>query len=167
MKRSKDGAKILGTPNAGGSSAISEVLSIETLASLYGAKLEKTEMELQYAAGSKITDFSVTLNGCVYGVSVTRAMKHRGTFSVSDAERLLTKKLFGVNESTRNVSSDQKWKKQILHVWTEKAYMADVLAEAWELIDAELKSDTLLILSVAESSPEIFYQYLDEDPPVL
>lgn len=67
--------KILNTPNAGGNSVWSEVVSCEVLSSLCRAVLHKTEMEIEYAPGSKITDYSVKVLNKDIGVSVTRAMK--------------------------------------------------------------------------------------------
>jgi hypothetical protein len=57
-------------------------------------------MELEYFPyGSKITDYSVRCFGRSIGVSVTRAMKFRGVFTIEDGVALLTKKLNGVNAS--------------------------------------------------------------------
>ena len=107
-------------PNAGGTSVVSETLSFEILNRMYAAKLKSTEMELRYyPLGSKITDFSVSIYGETIGVSVTRAMKFRGTFNDEDGVRLLTKKLDGVICSSKAVLKQYRWKKQILHIWAE------------------------------------------------
>ena len=78
-----DGSRTIASlPNAGGTSVVSETLSFEMLNRMYGAKLQATEMELRYyPLGSKITDYSVSIYGETIGVSVTRAMKFRGTFT--------------------------------------------------------------------------------------
>lgn len=99
----------MNTPNAGGNSVWSEVISHEVLSFLCRAVLHKTEMEIEYMPGSKITDYSVKVNGKDFGVSVTRAMKFSkkgdDIFTEEDAYKLLSKKLRGVNESTMGVVS--------------------------------------------------------------
>lgn len=56
------GERIRDTPNAGGNSVMSEVLSYELLRCMYGAELLRTEMELEYwPLGGKITDYSIEL----------------------------------------------------------------------------------------------------------
>eukprot|EP00013_Stygamoeba_regulata_P002841 CAMPEP_0177628552 /NCGR_PEP_ID=MMETSP0447-20121125/192_1 /TAXON_ID=0 /ORGANISM="Stygamoeba regulata, Strain BSH-02190019" /LENGTH=333 /DNA_ID=CAMNT_0019129807 /DNA_START=50 /DNA_END=1052 /DNA_ORIENTATION=+ len=153
------GERILHTPNAGGSSVWSEVFSIEVLRCLLGAKLERTEMEIQYGWRSRITDYSAMFQGSVMGVSVTRAMKYKGVFTAEDAEYLLTKKLRGVLESTHSVITAHAWKRQILHMWTEKAYMVDVIQETYQRLPPELRADTLVVLTLAdqEGCRAIFY----------
>ncbi len=101
--------RVLGTPNAGGSSVWSEAISFEVLSFLCQAVLHKTEMEIEYMPGSKITDYSVKVMGRDLGVSVTRAMKFSkkgdALFTEEDATKLLSKKLTGVIESTKGVVS--------------------------------------------------------------
>jgi len=152
-----EGAKrILTVPNAGGNSVWSEVLSFEVLAGLFGVSLLRTEMELQYVwLGCKITDYSVAIRDSfgltTLGVSVTRAMKFKGTFTREDAISLLSKKLGGVNASTKNVLTSNGWSKQIMHIWAQHKYIAAELAEAYEDLTEELKSNTLLIISISDS----------------
>ena len=101
--------RVMDTPNAGGSSVWSEAISFEVLSFMCSAALHKTEMEIEYMPGSKITDYSVKVLGRDLGVSVTRAMKFSKkddtTFTEEDAHKLLSKKLRGVNESTKGVVS--------------------------------------------------------------
>jgi len=125
---------------------------------LFNARLKFTEMELEYwPMGSKITDYSMEVEGEVIGVSVTRAMKYKGVFEMQDAVRLLQKKLYGVNASSKAVVAAQRWSKQILHVWAQSRYIFDVLVDAYEnFIDEELKSDTLVMVTVAENAAWIF-----------
>lgn len=132
---------------AGGNSVWSEVLSIELLSALYGAKLLRTEMEIEYLLEGSITDYSVSLADQTIGVSVTRAMKYRGTFSYEDALALLTKKLRGVLKSSENVCAEDKWVKQILHVWVQEPYIAEIVKEAYEALP-ELWGNTLVQLTV-------------------
>lgn len=156
-----EGAKrILQLPNAGGNSVASEVMSFEVLFRLFRARLESTEMEIQYyPAWSKITDYSIAVDDSVFGVSVTRAMKYRGVFLEEDAERLLRKKLTGVNDSSRNVINDFKWEKQVLHIWAEKEHNAKVLERVYNRLPQELKRDTLVLVTICNSEKPrwIFY----------
>ena len=79
IKLTNGGRKLLETPNAGGNSVISEVLSFEVLAEyLFSVKLLYTEMELEYKCASKITDYSILVGKEPIGVSVTRMMKFKG-----------------------------------------------------------------------------------------
>ena len=157
-----DGAvKIFNLPNAGGNSVNSEALSFEYFNAMYGATLEATEMELKYfPLGSKITDFSIRLRDKIIGVSVTRAMKFgNGLFDKEDATRLLEKKLFGVIASTKAVIRKYRWKKQILHIWAENKHTAKVLEEVYNNdISAELKSNTIVVITVCENAKWIFYE---------
>lgn len=150
--------KVLNTPNAGGNSIWSETISFEVLTSLCRAVLHKTEMEIEYMPGSKITDYSVKVFGKDIGVSVTRAMKFskKGElFTEEDAMRLLSKKLHGVNESTKGVVS-QTWEKQILHIWTQQEYMSDILWNTYEKLSQEIKSNTLVVVSVCKNADWMF-----------
>jgi hypothetical protein len=116
VQLSEGGHRLLTVPNAGGNSVWSEVMSFEVLRLLFGARLLRTEMEIEYTWNSKITDYAVVLSGHHLGVSVTRAMKFRGVFQQEDAIRLLRKKLYGVIRSTEGVYHHHRWEKQILHV---------------------------------------------------
>jgi type VI protein secretion system component VasK len=99
---SEDSKRILNTANAGGNSQYSEALSNELISTLTRGRLLKTEMEIEYfPMGGKITDFCMEIDGQPIGVSVTRALKFRGQFTEKDATSLLTKKLDGINQSTR------------------------------------------------------------------
>jgi hypothetical protein len=152
------GRRILDTPNAGGNSIWSEVFSCEVLRCLFGTKLERTEMEIQYGWRSKITDYSVRFQNNIIGVSVTRAMKYKGTFTADDAEYLLTKKLKGVLDSTNSVITAHSWKRQILHVWCEKEYMVPILATTYDRLDPKIRADTLVVVTIAnEACRGIFY----------
>jgi len=153
---SEGGRRILELPNAGGNSVSSEVISYELLRMMFNAQLSRTEMELEYFPhGSKITDYSITLNGECIGVSVTRAMKFRGTFTTRDGVALLSKKLYGVSASTRAVVQE-RWKKQILHVFAEHEYVAEELGRAFDQLDFETRSNTVVLCTVTLNARWIF-----------
>eukprot|EP01094_Clydonella_sp_ATCC50884_P019755 TRINITY_DN3934_c0_g1_i1.p1 TRINITY_DN3934_c0_g1~~TRINITY_DN3934_c0_g1_i1.p1 ORF type:complete len:306 (-),score=126.97 TRINITY_DN3934_c0_g1_i1:237-1154(-) len=149
---------LLTLPNAGGNSKASEALSLELLVRQLNAKLQCTEMELEYFPyGSKITDYSVRISGEVVGVSVTRAMKYCGEFTHEDAETLLEKKLYGVVASSKAVLKKYRWSKQILHVLVERDYMVPILESVWRRMCRELQSNTVVVASVCETAPWVFY----------
>jgi len=146
---SHSGARMLNTPNAGGSSIWSEVLSFEMFRGLYGSQLVRSEMEILYGCHSKITDFSVLLFGRHIGVSVTRAMKFKGIFTEEDGIQLLRKKLNGIIRSTAGVIREHRWEKQILHMWAERDYIEDVIQRAYMEVEAEYKANTLVFVTIA------------------
>lgn len=150
---SPDAARMLALPNAGGSSLLSEALALELLARAFGASLERTEMELAYEEGSKMTDFAVTLfGGYQLGVSVTRAYKWRGGqqepygLGVHEAKQLLVKKLNGINHSSRNVKNF-RWTKQILCVWAFCHKDAVLLEQMYAELPASLRANTVLLIT--------------------
>jgi len=157
MALSAEAMRLLDTPNAGGNSALSEAVSFDTLRAQYGCQLVRTEMEIDYWCVTKITDYSVMAMDARIGVSVTRACKFRGRFTMADATQLLTKKLYGVNESTKHVITPHSWNKQILHIWCQRAAIADILACAYARLDASLRSDTLVLCTIAQNDEFLFF----------
>jgi len=156
MKLSAQALLVCNTPNAGGSSVESETLSFEMFKSLYNATLLKTEMQVAYfPEGGSITDYVIRMFDQEIGVSVTRAMKFDSSeFTLEDANVLLKKKLRGVQQSTRN--SLFKWDKQILHVWLFDRNVIHTLLCAWQKLEAELKHNTVMVMTLARNSPEVF-----------
>ena len=139
--------RCLTTQNAGGTSEWSEACSFEVLHQLYGAKLLRTEMEIEYAPGSKITDFSITLFGQHIGVSVTRAMSFKHKFDEAEALRLLSKKLFGVNCASRGVIKAHRWTQSILHIIVQDSSYVDILLSAYSQICSSLRSNTIVLIT--------------------
>src|ERR1043165_7286914 len=86
--------------------------------------------------------FTLTL-----GVSVTRAYAHKRRFTKLDAYRLLTKKLAGINSSTRNITNARIWK-QILHIWCPSGNIAKVVRKVYNKLDEKLKSNTVVIVTI-------------------
>ena len=151
----EDAKRIMYTPNAGGSSIESETLSFEMLKKSFNAKLFKTEMEVSYwPEGGSITDYVCCMFDSVIGVSVTRAMKYNGEFTFEDATKLLEKKLKGIYHSSKN--SLVKWDKQILHVWLLSHQNAQIIMKAWNELEQNLKGNTVLLVTIAEKSDELF-----------
>jgi hypothetical protein len=143
------GKHLAETPNAGGSSGLSEVFAYEQLARCEEAGFYKTETEIVYDTVGKITDLEVTIDGHKIGVSVTRAVAFPfgDPYTMDAANALLTKKLEGIAESTMNVSAGDRWDKQFLAVmaWDDQA--ADTIVQSWNGLDASLQADTILIVT--------------------
>ncbi len=61
----------------------------------------------------------------------------------------------GVIRSTQN--SMEKWAKQILHVWAISKHVANVITQTFECIPEDVRSNTVVLVTVAENVDEIFY----------
>ncbi|CAO3678846.1 unnamed protein product [Umbelopsis ramanniana] len=153
----RDARRMLDTPNAGGTSILSEVMSMELMQRLLGAKMSKTEMELAYSTShTPITDYSCILpamNGQPakrIAVSVTRAMAYQRKFRTADAKRLLTKKLRGVFYSNQTLANEPI-ERQILHIWTPSGAAANIVRKLWYKMPRELLCNTIVLVSIVNS----------------
>lgn len=158
--------RILHSANAGGNSQWSEVLSGEILHRVFGAVIERTEMEISYAWGqwSKKTDFTVRIDEHIIAVSVTRAMKWNGTFTLSDGIKLLEKKLFGIKMSNRDVIREHRWERQILHILCQETYIISVLRSAWTWLQScrpALCGETCVLITQCENTQWAFFGKVD------
>ena len=164
------GQTLWDTPNAGGSSLESEIMSFEILHFCEGAKLLKTETEILYAppddsGPNTITDLEVEIGGKKVGVSVTRAYKPANlTFTDLEVQALIEKKLDGVIRSSQRVLPADKWVKQILHVFVASKAQHDAVVRVYQNdIAAPLKADTILLLTQTTGGGFI---YCNPDPPL-
>ena len=153
------GRRLLEVPNAGGSSQLSEAFAFEELARCETAGLLKTETEIVYDTQGKITDLEVTMLGHKIGVSVTRAFAFPlGTpYTVEQATPLITRKLQDILVSSANVSAEDRWDKQILAVMAYDTQAADVVDQVWQGLDASVRADTLVVVSVTEGADTFIY----------
>ena len=109
---STGGQTLFDTPNAGGSSTESELMSEEILHYCDGAHFLKSETEIAYAppdvdaGGNIITDILVGFGADKVGVSVTRAYKPGG-MSDQEVRDLIAKKLDGINHSSARLACRQ------------------------------------------------------------
>lgn len=163
---SDGGDTIYDTPNAGGSSVESEVMSFEVLHACECATLVKTETQIAYypsdGGPSSITDILVKIDGKNVGVSVTRAYKPSNqSYPDTDVKALLEKKLEGINVSSARVKPADKWVKQILHVFTANKAASDAVARVLPTIDASLRSNTIVLLTQTTGGGFI---YCNPDP---
>jgi len=153
------GRRLLEVPNAGGSSQLSEAFAFEELARCEAAGLLKTETEIVYDTQGKITDLEVTMLGHKIGVSVTRAFAFPlGTpYTVEQATTLITRKLQDILVSTANVSAEDRWDKQVLAVLAYDSQAADIVDQVWQGLDASIRADTLVVVSVTEGADTFIY----------
>jgi len=151
-------------PNAGGSSKCSEVMSLQWLVECEGAELYKIETAIDYDVEGAITDYEVEIDGQKVGVSVTRAYLGPVVtdYDTDKATTLLEKKLEGVNESTANVSEEDRWVKQILYIWTLHEDWVPILEQAWDALSADLKADTIIVVTVESGTDYIVTDTCDD-----
>jgi len=163
---STEGHRIMTTPNAGGSSVESEVMSFEVLRACEGAKLLKTETEVKYLENTTgpSTDILVEIGGKRVGVSVTRAYRPKNqTFPDADVKSLIQKKLEDVNKSSARVKPEDEWVKQILHVFASNQAQADAVARVLPTIDAAIRANTIVLLTQTSGGG---FVYCNPDPPL-
>lgn len=165
---SLDGQRMFDSPNAGGSSIESEVMSLEVLRSCAGAKLLKTETEIGYvnddAGPATITDMLVEIDAKKVGVSVTRAYKPSSlSFPDSEVKNIVQKKLEGILRSSQRVKPEDKWVKQILHVFAATQAQADAVVRVLPTIDAAVRADTIVLLTQTTGGG---FVYCNPDPPL-
>lgn len=164
---SPGGQRVFDAPNAGGSSKESEVMTFELLHACAGAELLKTEKEIAYGAppdGSPatITDMSVLIASDKIGANPKRVFKPE-PFTMTDAEvsAQLTKDFQSINGSTARVLPEDKWVKQVLHVWVPNAFYYDAVKRVLPTIDATLKSNTVVLITRTTGGG---FLYCDPDP---
>jgi len=153
------GQVIAATPNAGGSSGLSEVFAFEQLARCEQAALLKTETEIVYDTAGKITDLLVEIDGHKIGVSVTRAFAFPlGTpYTLQAADDLMTKKLTDIQTSTANVSAGDRWDKQILAVMAYDDQAASVVDQAISALAPTVTADTIVIVTSTAGEDAFIY----------
>ena len=147
------GIRLYDTPNAGGASVHSEVMSIELLQRMCKATLIATETEVTYwPPNGPITDYVCRIGSTPFGVSVTRAFHYRGSqyFTDCDAATLLNKKLQGVINSTTNVLFPG-FSKQILHVWCQSDEVAQTVRRQYKRLSSVVRANTIVILTVCDA----------------
>jgi len=119
--------------NAGGNSVISELFSYTYLEKQFGVKLVNTEMEICYSTkDTGIVDYSVELDGKVYGCSVTRCFNYLDLRSKVDEVklyRLLYKKINGLYSARENMVGS-KWDGLILHILVPNSKISKQLYNA-------------------------------------
>lgn len=153
---SQYGQRILYTPNAGGPSIMSEALSAEIMDRILGIRRIFTECEVQYSKSKQraMTDYACHLSlkgGGGLGVSVTRAIVHRGRLSSKAAKRLVTKKAVGILKSTDAVVNCS-FQRQVLHIWVPNGTDSAIVRRACSKLTPALKSNTIFFITTVNMS---------------
>lgn len=153
------GQRLAATPNAGGSSGLSEIFAYEELARCEGATLLHTETEVMYDGTGKITDMEVELDGHKIGVSVTRAQTFPlgQTYDLDTATTLISRKLTDIQASTAHVSAQDRWDKQILAVLAYDGPTADTVGQAWSMLDPTVQADTIVVVTTTDGDDTFIY----------
>jgi hypothetical protein len=153
------GQRLAATPNAGGSSGLSEVFAYEQLARCEHADLLKTETEIVYDGMGKITDLEIQIDTTKIGVSVTRAQSFPlgSPYTLETATTLITRKLEDIQASTARVSAGDRWTKQVLAIlaWDQQA--ADTMAQAWSMAAEGVKADTIVLITTTNGEDTFIY----------
>jgi hypothetical protein len=155
------GVHLIETPNAGGSSEMSELFAFEQLARCEGASLVKTETEITYTnTTGKKTDILVEIDGHKIGVSVTRAFAFPigQPYTEQQATTLLTRKLDDIQLSSANVTVADSWEKQILAYQAIDDQAAQQVITVWNGLGASTKADTILLITVTNGDDLFIYQ---------
>jgi len=148
--------------NAGGSSEISEALSMNYFNDLYGINDFILEMDVKYDVfHCSMCDFVMGTDNNRIGVSVTRALNFHDkyNYTVEDAERLLRKKLFGLIVARSGISKLHNFDKCILHIWCINEAAAMSLHDAYNNIISETNitnnddgiNDVVVIITVCDN----------------
>jgi hypothetical protein len=154
------GLEVILDGNAGGSSVYSEAFAMEWLTRCELATLIKTETEIVYDDPmSKKADLLVELDGRKVGVSVTRAVTFPfgDPYTLDAATTLIERKLDDIQLATASVSAGDRWTKQMLSILAYDQQHADVAMQAWSMLDAQTRDDTLVIVTVTSGDDLFIY----------
>lgn len=153
------GERMMNTPNAGGSSSLSEAFAFEQLTRCEDAVLVHTETEIMYDAPGKRTDLEISIQGVKLGVSVVRTFGYPlGTpYTLDQATTLIGRKLRDINESSMLVSPVDRWQKQFLAVIAWDDATTETVYEAWQSLDAETRADTQVVVVASHGADQFIY----------
>ncbi len=164
---SPGGKIVFDAPNAGGSSKESEVMTYELLLHCAGAALLKTETEIKYGpppdgGAATITDLLVSIGGDKIGVNPKRVFKPL-PLTMTDAEvrTQLVKDFESIKASSARVLPEDRWVKQILHIWVPSATYYDAVKRVLPTIDDATRSNTLVLVTRTTGGG---FLYCDPDP---
>lgn len=156
---SPGGQAMYAAGNLNSSSLDSEVFAYEVLYRCDGAEFLKGEGQIVYAINGKKTDLLVDIGGQRVGVSVVRAESFpKGSpYPVDQAFAVLSGKLSDILQSTANVAPEDAWEKQILAVMAQTPDHALAIEQAYGMVDAATKSDTIVVITVTEGDDDFIY----------
>ena len=137
-----------------------ELISYEVLARSEGAELLKLGNEIGYdsEAGEKAS-YLVQIDGIKIGVTATlaRSVPSDAEYTLAKAADLLESSLQGIAQANENVSAEDQWSKQILHILAYSEAHATVLQTAYAALDAETKGNTIVIITITDGNDTFLY----------
>jgi len=134
-------SETLSVKNAGGSSELSEVVSMYCMHLKFGAYNFIPEMNIHYCSPTKICDYLMDINQEKFGVSVTRAIMYpfKNTISMDFATSLLYKKLIGIIVAKKYVAQIHTFNSSVVHIWCNSGDDATVIQQAYQsIIDKDI-----------------------------
>lgn len=155
--------------NAGGRSAISEMLSIDYFCRVHDAKDVTLEMEVEYWIDYKMVDYVCVVDDIRVGVSVTRAMGFptADDFTPEQAEDLLSRKINGLIVARNAVVKRQRFFRSVLHIWCQSSSVARLVRDAYVNNNRSFDDvrGTLTLLMTVCDRPEIYRDSWNPSPP--
>jgi hypothetical protein len=152
---SEGGLEMVAAGNLNAGSLYSEVFN-----RCEDAQLLLTEGEVTYTdpAGKK-TDLVIDVDGYRVGMSVVRAVTWpRDTaMTVERAEELLDDKLSDILISSANVSDEDAWDKQVLHVIAYSPDHANAVVTAHGNLSDEVRADTIVWVTTTNGTDGFIY----------
>jgi hypothetical protein len=124
------------------------------------ATLIKTETEIVYDDPmSKRADLLVELEARRVGVSVTRAVTFPfgQPYTLDAALTLIERKLDDIQLATLGVSAADRWDEQMLSILAYDAQHAQVAMDAWGMLDAATRDDTIVVVTVTSGDDLFIY----------
>jgi hypothetical protein len=145
-------------PNAGGSSDISEALSMQYMYNRFGAADFIAEMDVPYWIDAKKCDFMMTVGSEWIGVSVTRAIPYpfNQDYTLERATELLKRKLYGLVVAKEAIMEEYGFSKSVLHIWCYNAKCAKMIQKAHALLITEDSYDQVHVICTINSCPFIY-----------
>lgn len=151
---------ILEEGNLNSSSIYSEIFAFEVMARCEGAALLKTEGRVDYAdPDGKKTDLLLDIDGRQVGLSVARGFTYpMGTeMSAESADALLEKKVGDLPLSQANGQGADTWERSVLHIIAVDGQHGDAIEAAWGRLDAGIKQDFGLMITVTDGQDADLY----------
>ena len=78
-------------------------------------------------------------------------------YPVTQAYDVLEGKLADILQSSANVAPQDAWEKQILAVIAQTPVHADAIHQAYSMVDAATKADTIVVVTVTEGDDAFIY----------
>lgn len=162
------GRESLKIDNAGGSSSISEALSISLFEDKFKAFNFVYENKVNYVIKYKMVDYICSINfGDIIniGVSVSRGVYRPMTrknryiiFDDSDARNLLFKKLNGLIISQQTIHEDMNFYYAVLHIWCLDEHIEQTIIKVFEEFRNQPEYDNIILMTTVSDYAPIYKQ---------